>query len=309
MAGIQFPLGPSSGQIFTTGAYSWIWTGSSWDSYGSTSGSGSIGATGATGVTGGNGIDGANSRRWTGLNGSLAPTAPGQITLRISTVGGVTTVPSAVTIVRLNELDEDSANLDPWLSALDTYIGTGTGYLQLTDAVDNSIFGIYSMSNVTKTSNYYTITVVYVAGNGTFNALNSMVVSWVLFGLAGSTGLTGPTGSTGATGTGSLYDQYEIESSGGATFIGSTGSNNIIIDPTSGIPISILTIQLPEIPVDGTSIVVSFGGVNIASGPVVYNLIWDPAYVLAGHGANQAEAGDGYLLVYDGTWANKWRIY
>ena len=188
MAGISFPIGPSVGQIFTFGTYSWIWTGSSWDSYGPSAGSGPIGPIGVTGST--------------GSTGNTGPT-----------------------------------------------------------------------------------------------------------GSTGSTGSTGATGETGATGTGSLYDQYEIETAGGATYIVSSAINNVIIDPTSGIPLSTLTIQIPSTPTSGTSMVISFGGVNITTGPVVYNLVWDPAYVLAGHGANQAEAGDGYLLVYDGTWANKWRIY
>lgn len=57
---IDFPIPTSIGEIFTSGAKSWVWNGEAWDSVTPTAigatGATGIGATGATGLTGATGV-------------------------------------------------------------------------------------------------------------------------------------------------------------------------------------------------------------------------------------------------------------
>lgn len=42
MAAIDFPNNPTVGQVFSTDERSWVWSGTTWDSVGSTSGGGGV---------------------------------------------------------------------------------------------------------------------------------------------------------------------------------------------------------------------------------------------------------------------------
>lgn len=106
----------------------------------------------------------------------------------------------------------------------------------------------------------------------------------------------------------SFYTSKEFYTSSGPEYSVGPTTNNSIIDPVNG-PIRELTIiGSTQSAIEGSSWIVSFGGSNITAGPVIYNLIWEPSTVFGGIGANQAEAGDGYLLVYD-SFIGKWRLY
>jgi hypothetical protein len=104
------------------------------------------------------------------------------------------------------------------------------------------------------------------------------------------------------------YTSKEVYTSSGTTYSAGSTVNNSIIDPSPAEPYRILEIIGPTPANDGSSWVVSFGGSNITEGPVVYNLIWSPSSIFGGGGANQAEAGDGYILIYDSL-IGRWRIY
>jgi hypothetical protein len=152
-------------------------------------------------------IDGANSRRWTGLNTAVAP-GPGSARLRAA--AGVTTGnPSAVVDIRISRYDETNADMQPWFTALNNYrtANPGKAYVQITDSLDNSVFGIYQLGNMTYTSSiqdYWTIGLTYISGSvNLFSGGSTITFSWVLFGADGTGGtgtVTSVDTSTGLTG-------------------------------------------------------------------------------------------------------------
>lgn len=109
------------------------------------------------------------------------------------------------------------------------------------------------------------------------------------------------------SGVAPTFTSKQVYTASGPTYSAGSTVNTSIIDPSAG-PLANLEIVGPTSASDGQTWIVSFGGSSIKEGPVVYNLIWRSSSVFGSIGANQAEAGDGYLLVYDSL-INRWRIY
>lgn len=169
---------------------------------------------------GGSGIDGANSRRWTGLNTASAP-PPGLARLR-ATAGATTYTPSDVIDIRISRYDETNADMQSWFTALNNYRTTNPGkaYVQITDSLDNSVFGIYQIGNMAYTStiyDYWTIGLTYVSGSvNLFSGGSTITFSWVLFGADG----TGGGGGSGSIlhGTAAGIDTYTVTITGATAY-------------------------------------------------------------------------------------------
>ena len=188
---------------------------------------GSLGPTGATGATGPQGTQGSQGSASTvpgpqgtqGSQGSLGPTGPtgatGQagnaLNFNFAAATGATspgtgifrfdTTGAAITSIYISEKNTDGTDVQSWIAKWALSTNTTKSYVYIFKKADPTVWAIYQVSNLADNGDWDTVTVTYVASNGTFTDGDLCFVSFVPTGDRGATGAQGATGATGAQGT------------------------------------------------------------------------------------------------------------
>jgi hypothetical protein len=183
-----------------------------------------VGPTGAAGTPGPPGQDGVTGGSGSNVIGFIQgdPSISGNFSLDLQDL-------TTTTLITISNNLPSGGTLDSWIGA----ISTGYSYLQITDKLNSSIFGIYKI--ITKTNlvtDQWDLGLTFLIGSGTLTG--EAYISWINEG-KGATGETGPTGAIGITGDkGETGSQGSTGPQGNAGPIGPTGSGfNTIANPAN----------------------------------------------------------------------------
>jgi len=154
--------------------------------------SGSSGTNGTSGTSGLDGIDGANTLRW--VEGNRAVNGQFQ-----------TSHSNFSSIVQL-EINKNSQISDAttWLDTISNHVVSNPGYgiFQIVDVIDNSNFGIYTISTSAYSSPFFQFDIVALSSNGSIVSGRTYAINYLLQPINGSSGSTGVSGTSGTSGFG-----------------------------------------------------------------------------------------------------------
>ncbi len=186
---------------------------------GSSGENGSSGISGLNGTSGTSGIDGgygASTRRWI-LN--LDNTIPNTGDTYISATSNRLDM---LNYIRIHKIDSDNNLLTGWL---DTW---NIGILKIEDRRNLNIFGIYNVSSVIKTGNFYEISPnVMSASSDSLSNNDELLISFIEIGYFVSGGTMGSSGTSGISSQGS-------SGTSGISLQGSSGTSGISLQGSSG---------------------------------------------------------------------------
>ena len=170
---------------------------------GATGAQGASGTNGTDGTPGLNGVFGGYSLEWEFDDNTSASPATTKIRLNNATYASVTNI-------YIHENNIDSVNSTAFLASFDDAGDVNNhGYIRLFKQHDSTKFWLGKVKSVTDNGSDFTVAVEYILHNGTFSALDDVVVSFVA------------NGTNGATKSGAVYN-YSIlddgDNSSGTSF-------------------------------------------------------------------------------------------
>lgn len=139
---------------------------------------------------------------------------------------------SSVTAAYVDDLDRYATDVSNWIDALDASTATNKAVLKILEKDDPSIFAMYYVTAATDSTGYWTLTLSYIASNGSFTNGNIVSVTGNIIGDAGD--ITGPATTVdgyipqwNGVGGNALSSGIASTSVLRTTDIGSTGTNGV----------------------------------------------------------------------------------
>lgn len=153
----------------------------------------SQGNKGDKGATGSQGEFGGFSGSW--LFSTSTSTGPASTFLRLNNA-----TPSAVTAIYVSDTNSDSIDFDAFLDSLSN--NSKYGYIRIFKETDNTKFCTYEVTSVTDNGTDHTLAVTYISSNSTFDANDSVVLTFSPAGKGGTAVLSNNTTVVSTSGAG-----------------------------------------------------------------------------------------------------------